>query len=155
MIHDQNVCWVDRGSALPGLLGPGCFDFRSPLKFARTVVTRATLLTVNCTVRTRAGQVGEGFGTMPLYYAFSYPSKKVPEQDRLAAMKKLAEEIAKVTGSYKEYGHPIEINWELAPLYLKAADDLSRRLRLADPIPKLCTLVTANAVDSAIHDAYG
>ena len=55
----------------------------------------------------------------------------------------MAEEIAKVTGTYQGFGHPIEINWELAPLYLKAAADVSRRLRLADPIPKLCTLVTA------------
>src|SRR4051812_19328021 len=44
--------------------------FRAPLKFALTVVDRATLLTVNCTVRTRAGKVGEGFGTMLLNYAF-------------------------------------------------------------------------------------
>ena len=129
--------------------------FRAPLKFALTVVDRATLLTVNCTVRTRAGKVGTGFGTMPLNYTFSFPSKKLSEQARLGAMKALAEEIAKVTGTYQEFGHPIDINWELAPLYLKAAADVSRRLQLADPIPKLCTLVTAAAFDAAIHDAYG
>src|SRR5262249_32642177 len=28
-------------------------------------------------------------------------------------------------------------------------------LGLLDPIPKLCTLVTASAFDAAIHDAYG
>jgi L-alanine-DL-glutamate epimerase-like enolase superfamily enzyme len=129
--------------------------FRTPLKFALTVVDRATVLTVNCTVRTRAGKVGAGFGTMLLNYAFSFPSAKLSEQARLGAMKALAEAIAKVTGTYKEFGHPIDINWELAPLYLKAAADVSLRLQLADPIPKLCTLVTATAFDAAIHDAYG
>jgi L-alanine-DL-glutamate epimerase-like enolase superfamily enzyme len=43
----------------------------------------------------------------------------------------------------------------LAPAYFKAAADVSRRLQLAEPIPKLCTLVTAGAFDAAIHDAYG
>ena len=128
---------------------------RAPLKFARTVVNRATLLTVNCTVRTKAGRVASGFGTMPLNYTFSFPSGTLSEQARLAAMKALAAEIATITGAYEGFGHPIDINWELAPLYLKAAADVSRRLQLADPIPKLCTLVTAAAFDAAIHDAYG
>jgi L-alanine-DL-glutamate epimerase-like enolase superfamily enzyme len=129
--------------------------FRAPLKFARTVVNRATLLTVHCTVRTRAGTVATGFGTLPLNYAFSFPSQTLSEQARLAAMKALAEEIAKTTSTHQEFGHPIDINWELAPLYRKAAADVSRRLQLADPIPKLCTLVTSGAFDAAIHDAYG
>ena len=67
------------------------------------------------------------------------------------AMKALATEIAKVTGSYREFAHPIEINWDLAPLYLKAAADVSERLHLADPIPKLCTLVTAAALGPVPH----
>jgi L-alanine-DL-glutamate epimerase-like enolase superfamily enzyme len=129
--------------------------FRAPLKFARTVVNRATILTVNCTVRTRAGKVATGFGTMPLNYAFSFPSDQLSEQARLGAMKALAKEIAAITGTYEEFGHPIDINWELAPRYLKAAADVTRRLRLPDPIPRLCTLVTAAAFDAAIHDAYG
>jgi L-alanine-DL-glutamate epimerase-like enolase superfamily enzyme len=129
--------------------------FRAPLKFALTVMNRATLLTVRCTVRTRTGKVATGFGTMPLNYAFCFPSSKLSEQTRLGAMRALADEIAKITRTYTETGHPIDINWELAPLYLKAAADVSRRLQLADPIPKLCTLVTAAAFDAAIHDAYG
>ena len=67
----------------------------------------------------------------------------------------MAEQIAKVTEGYRDYGHPIDINWELAPAYLKSAAEVSRRLKLADPIPKLCTLVTAGAFDAAIHDAFG
>jgi L-alanine-DL-glutamate epimerase-like enolase superfamily enzyme len=129
--------------------------FRAPLKFALAVVDRQTMLTVTCTVRTAAGKVATGFGTLPLNYTFTFPSKKLSDTARLAAMKALAEEVAKVTGTYKEFAHPIDVNWELAPLYLKAAVEVSRRLQLADPIPKLCTLVTAGAFDAAIHDAFG
>jgi L-alanine-DL-glutamate epimerase-like enolase superfamily enzyme len=129
--------------------------FRAPLKFAQAIVNRQTMLTVHCSVRTRAGKVANGFGILPLNYTFTFPSKKVSEQARLEAMKALAGELVKLTGAYKEFGHPIEINWELAPAYFKAAADLSARMQLADPIPKLCTLVTAGALDAAIHDAYG
>ncbi|HMC65473.1 MAG TPA: hypothetical protein VKI65_11085, partial [Gemmataceae bacterium] len=129
--------------------------FRAPLKFALAVVNRQTMLTVNCTVRTVGGKVTTGFGTLPLNYVFTFPSKMLSEQARLAAMKALAEELAKVSGDYQEFGHPMDINWELAPAYLKAAAEVSRRLQLTDPIPKLCTLVTAAAFDAAIHDAYG
>lgn len=64
--------------------------FRTPLKFALTVVDRATLLTVTCTVRTAAGKIAEGFGTLPLNYTFSFPSKKLSADTRLGAMKTLA-----------------------------------------------------------------
>jgi L-alanine-DL-glutamate epimerase-like enolase superfamily enzyme len=70
-------------------------------------------------------------------------------------MKALAGALTKVTASYKEYGHPIDINWALDPAYQKAAAEVSERLHLAEPIPKLCTLVTASAFDAAIHDAFG
>src|SRR5262245_27313884 len=131
------------------------FVFRTPLKFAGAVVDRQTMLTVNCTVRTAAGKEAKGFGTLPLNYTFTFPSKKLTPDAKLGAMKALAEEIAKITGSRKEYAHPIDINWDLAPHYAKAAADVSKQLHLADPIPKLCTLVTAGAFDAAIHDAFG
>ena len=70
-------------------------------------------------------------------------------------MKELVEQFARITGAYRELAHPIDINWELASLYDNAAIEVSRKLRLADPIPKLCTLNTAGAFDAAIHDAFG
>jgi L-alanine-DL-glutamate epimerase-like enolase superfamily enzyme len=129
--------------------------FRAPLKFARSVVDRATLLTATCTVRTAAGKVATGFGTLPLNYVFSFPSKTLSAATRLGAMKALAEEIARVTAAHKEFGHPIDLNQALVPSYRKAAAEVSRRLGLADPIPELCTLVTAGAFDAALHDAFG
>ena len=129
--------------------------FRAPVGFAGALADRASIVTVECSVRTEGGKVASGFGTMPFNHIFSFPSKKMTNETKNNAMKALALEIAKLTGDYKEFGHPLDINWDLAPLYLKAAAEVSERLRLADPIPKLCTLVTAAAFDAAIHDAFG
>jgi len=129
--------------------------YRTPNKFAGTVVDRATLMTVRCTVRTSAGRVAKGFGSMPLGNVWSFPSQKMPYAATLSAMQALAEEIGKITDNYKEFDHPIDINWALTPIYLKAAAEVSERLHLPDPIPKLCTLVTASPFDAAVHDAFG
>src|SRR4029453_16144708 len=92
------------------------FAFRTPLKFAGAIVDRQTMLTVHCTVRTAAGNEAKGFGTLPLNYTFTFPSKTLSPDSRLGAMKALADEIAKVTRAYQGSGHPIEINKDLAPL---------------------------------------
>jgi L-alanine-DL-glutamate epimerase-like enolase superfamily enzyme len=129
--------------------------FRTPLKFARAVVDRLTMLTAECKVRTESGKEATGFGVLPLNYTFTYPSKNLTPDARLDAIRELVVQISKITGEYKEFGHPIDINWELAPQYEKAAADVSRKLQLADPIPKLCVLNTAGAFDAAVHDAFG
>src|SRR5438045_1387005 len=93
------------------------YVFRAPVGFAGAVVKRATLVTVRCSVRTRAGEATTGFGSMPFNHTFSFPSKTLPDDTKNEAMKALAAELTKVTGSYTEFGHPLEINWHLAPLY--------------------------------------
>jgi len=77
------------------------------------------------------------------------------DQNRNDAMKALAAEIANVTGSYQEFAHPLDINWDLAPLYLKAAAGVAKDLRLGEEIPRLCTMAAASPFDAAIHDAFG
>ncbi len=131
------------------------YEFRTPVGFAGTVMDRATMATVRCSLRTLGGRVAEGFGTIPFNQVFSFPSKKLTKEVRNGAMKALAAELVKITNGYPEYGHPVDINWDLVPRYFMAAVDVSKRLGLVDPIPKLCTLVTAAAFDAAIHDAYG
>ncbi len=131
------------------------YRYRAPIKFGGHVVDRATLLNVNCSVRTGDGRVAKGFGSMPLGNIWSFPSKTMSYETTLGAMQALAEQIAKLTRDYKEFGHPIDINRALDPLYLTAAADVSERLHLAEPIPKLCLLVTASAFDAAVHDAFG
>jgi len=131
------------------------YKYRTPIKFGGHVVDRATILNVGCEVRTRGGRVARGFGSMPLGNIWSFPSKTLSYDATLQAMRSLAVQIADVTRKYKEYGHPIDLNWALDPVYGKLAADVSQRLQLAEPIPALCTLVTASAFDAAVHDAFG
>ncbi len=131
------------------------FLYRTPYKFGGVLVDRATILNVNVVVKTRDGKTAKGFGSMPLGNVWSFPSREMDYSTTLGAMKALAERINKLTANHKEYGHPIDLNVALEPDYLKAAAEVSKELKLAAPIPKLCTLVTASAFDAAIHDAFG
>jgi L-alanine-DL-glutamate epimerase-like enolase superfamily enzyme len=129
--------------------------YRTPLKFGGSIVDRVTLLNVHCTLRDRSGRVVKGFGSMPLGNVWSFPSKTMPYDKTLGAMKALAGRMEKITGGYKEFAHPMDINWALEPEYLKAAEAVSADMHLDSPIPKLCTLVTMSPFEAAIHDAYG
>ncbi len=129
--------------------------YRTPIKFGGIPLDRVTLLNVNCVVRASGGRTSKGFGSMPLGNIWSFPSRVMSYEVTLGAMKRLAERISKITASYKESGHPVDINVTLEPAYLEAAAEVSKELKLAEPIPKLCTLVTASPFDAAVHDAYG
>jgi len=131
------------------------YNYRVPIKFGGTVTSQITILNVACAVRSFGGKTAKGFGEMPLANSWSFPSRVLSYHTTLGAMKTLSERISTLTGSCKEYGHPIDLNWALEPQYLQAAEEIMRELKLAEPIPKLCTLVTASAFDAAIHDAYG
>jgi L-alanine-DL-glutamate epimerase-like enolase superfamily enzyme len=131
------------------------FLYRTPIKFGGTVVDKVTLLNVNCVVALPNGKTARGFGSMPLGNVWSYPSKVLTYDQTLAAMKSLSEKLRKITANYNEAAHPVDINHALEPLYLKAADEVTSEMKLAQPVPKLCTLVTASPFDAAIHDAFG
>ena len=131
------------------------YQYRVPMKFGGLVVNQVTLLNVNCVVSSAGGKTAKGFGSMPLSNAWAFPSRQLSFDTTLNAMKALAERISKLTGNYKEYGHPIDLTWALEPRYLQAADEISQAQKLVEPIPKLCTLVTASAFDAALHDAFG
>src|SRR5262249_19732979 len=86
---------------------------------------------------------------------WAYPSKALGYEDTLAAMKALAERIGTITADCAETGHPIHLNHALEPAYRQAADDVSRDLKLAEPIPWLAALGTASRFAAAIHGAFG
>jgi L-alanine-DL-glutamate epimerase-like enolase superfamily enzyme len=131
------------------------FRYRTPYRFGAQTVDRVTLLNVDCVVRTGTGRVARGFGSMTMGNAWSFPSKTLSYDQTLGAMKALAARIARITGGYREMDHPIDINCALEPEYLEAAVEVSAEQKLAEPIPKLCVLVTASPFDAAVHDAYG
>jgi L-alanine-DL-glutamate epimerase-like enolase superfamily enzyme len=129
--------------------------YRAPYKFGGREVDRVTLLNVHCRLHAKSGKSAEGFAAMPLGNVWSFPAPDVSYDTTLAAMKTLAGKAARITQGYTEYAHPLDANHALLQEYLKAADETSREMRLAHPIPKLCTLVTASPIDAAIHDAFG
>jgi L-alanine-DL-glutamate epimerase-like enolase superfamily enzyme len=129
--------------------------YRAPYKFGGKEVDRVTLLNVRCRLGTKAGKSAEGAAVMSLGNVWSFPAPNIPYDTTLGAMKALAQKIAGITRSFTEYAHPLDVNHTLGPEYLKAAAETSREMKLALPIPKLCTLVTASPVDAAIHDAFG
>ena len=131
------------------------FLYRAPYKFGGKEVDRVTLINVDCIVKNRSGRTAKGFGSMPLGNVWSFPSPVLSYDQTLGAMKALADRVGKLTRDCKEYGHPIDINTLLESSYLNAAEQVGASLKLGEPIPKLCTLVTMSAFDAAVHDAYG
>jgi L-alanine-DL-glutamate epimerase-like enolase superfamily enzyme len=129
--------------------------FRTPIKFGGVAFDRATLVNVTCTVRAGNGRTARGFGSMPLGNVWSFPSRVLSYEQTLGAMQALVERVAKILADYREPGHPIDIAHALEPAYLEAARAVSAERQLAEPIPQLCTLVTASAFDAAVHDAFG
>jgi L-alanine-DL-glutamate epimerase-like enolase superfamily enzyme len=129
--------------------------YRTPIKFGGTALDRVTLVNVECRVRTRAGAAARGFGSMPLGNVWSFPSRTLAYGDTLATMKALVGRVARLTESCTEAGHPIDLTWALEPEYHQAAAEVTKTLGLAEPVPRLCTLVCASAFDAALHDAFG
>jgi hypothetical protein len=81
------------------------FLYRAPYMFGGRSVDRVTLLNVRCTVRTVAGKVARGFGSMSLGNVWSFPSKVMSYETTLGAMKTLAGRIAAITAAYREPGN--------------------------------------------------
>ena len=131
------------------------YVYRAPYKFGGRVVDRVTLLNVRCRVTTRNGQTAWGFGSMTMGNMWAFPSATMSYDTTLEAMKALASRIARLAGDCREIGHPLDIAHVLEPEWLKAAAEISAERRLAEPIPKLCTLVVASPFDAALHDAFG
>jgi len=131
------------------------FTYRTPYKFGGKEVDHVTVLNVRCRLSLKTGKTAEGFASMPLGNVWSFPASGVAYDTTLQAMKVLAQRISAITKNFREYAHPLDVNHLLEPEYLKAASDVSRELKLPQPIPKLCTLVTASPVDAALHDAFG
>jgi L-alanine-DL-glutamate epimerase-like enolase superfamily enzyme len=130
------------------------YRYRTPIKFGGVAVDRVTLL--NVTVAARVGDKrANGFGSMPLGNVWSFPSRVLSYDATLGAMKALAGRLERLSAACPVEGHPIDVGWALEPEVFRAAEEVTRDLALAEPIPRLCALVVASAFDAAVHDAYG
>ncbi len=134
-----------------------CVDYayRAPIKFGGVALDKATVLNVECDIVTRGGKTAHGFGSMPLSNVWAFPSRVLTYEQTLGAMTALAERCARLAGGHTECGHPMDLGVELEEKFLAAAKEVSRELALAQPIPKLATLVVGSAFDAALHDAFG
>jgi L-alanine-DL-glutamate epimerase-like enolase superfamily enzyme len=131
------------------------FRYRTPIKFGGVAVDRVTILNVIVDVEMRGGAVAHGFGSMPLGNVWAYPSKTMTYDQTLGAMREVVERVAAVYLGYGEYGHPIDITWAVEHDYIREAESVGGKLRVADPIPVLATMVCASPFDAALHDAFG
>ena len=57
------------------------FPYRTPYEFGGRSADRVTLLNIRCTVETLKGDVGKGFGSMPMGNEWSFPSKTPVRHD--------------------------------------------------------------------------
>jgi L-alanine-DL-glutamate epimerase-like enolase superfamily enzyme len=129
------------------------YGYRTPIKFGGVALDKVTILNVGMTVE--AGTAARGFGSMPLSNVWGFPSRVLTYDQTLGAMKNVAEWVAGIYRRSTVSGHPIDVTHTVEPEFFTAADQVTRTLGLAEPVPKLATLVVASAFDAALHDAYG
>ncbi|MCW5966287.1 MAG: mandelate racemase/muconate lactonizing enzyme family protein [Bryobacterales bacterium] len=129
--------------------------YRFPHVFGGFTTDRCTLLNVTVRVSNRQGKSAEGFGSMTMGNVWSWKTQRYGYEETLGVMKTLAGRARAIMAAYREFGHPIEMNADLEPAWLRDAAALGQEQQLGEPIPKLCTLVTTSPFDAALHDAYG
>ncbi|MFO0866273.1 MAG: enolase C-terminal domain-like protein [Gemmataceae bacterium] len=131
------------------------FRYRTPIKFGGVALDRVSILDCRIRVSTRDGKSAEGFGSMPLGNVWAFPSKKLGYEQTLAAMKAMIPKIAALHQNCRDFGHPIDLTWNLEHAILGAAKDVERETALGESIPPLAALVVASPFDAALHDAFG
>ncbi len=127
------------------------FRYRSPIKFGGVALDRVTLLNVECDIEASSSERATGFGSMPLGNVWAFPSKTLPYDATLGAMKRLADDVARLYRSCAEIIHPIDTTMALEKDLFAAAS----RIPLAESMPRLAALVVASPFDAALHDAFG
>lgn len=129
--------------------------FRAPLKFGGRVVDSTFLINVDVTVENKSGRPADGMGSMPLGNVWAWPTNQLSSEQTEEVMKKFAEDVANIAEGYTEYGHPLEIIYQISGEYHHLGKTLSGRLGVDEEMPELAQLVAASPLDAALHDAYG
>lgn len=130
-------------------------SFRAPLKFGGRVIEKTFLINVEVEVVTRSGHHANGFGSMPVGNVWAWPSHVISDDQTEKAMTAFAEEVVALADAFTEYGHPLDLVFQLAGEYDHLGKTLPRKLGFDEPMPELAQLVAASPFDAALHDAYG
>lgn len=134
------------------------YKFRIPLKFGSVVVEESTSLIVKALVRNRRGCEAIGLGSIPLICEWAFPDPRVEYEDKLEAMKLIAERYAKLIEDESRngvYRHPIDWFIRFESEIGKIAGSIARDLNLRIDLPILAALVAVSPIDAAIHDGFG
>jgi len=128
---------------------------RMPIKFGHQVLTHVTCARVRATVADRSGRVAEGWGETPLAVEWAWPSQ-LPYEARHQSMQRFCERLAIAWAEFPSFGHPMELGYDFLEGVLPGLVQQHNRAEgLAEPMPRLASLVCASAFDLAVHDAYG
>ena len=128
---------------------------RTPLKFGGVVMDRLDYATVRVEVENRRGQRGVGWGGMFLSDVWAMPDERVPHDLRLEGMREVTRRYCKLVQGLGQFGHPIDLYYEVEEGLREMAGAISAELKFAVPLPFLGALVSASPVDAAVHDAFG
>lgn len=127
---------------------------RVPLKFGAETLRHVTCLRVAVRVQDRAGRTAVGWGETPLSVQWGWPSP-LPYEERLGAMIDLARAMARAWTGFDAVGHPLETGWDFVEGELPRLHATLNAGRQGEPMPWLAALITASAIDLALHDAFG
>ncbi|MEM2740268.1 MAG: hypothetical protein QXQ29_05665, partial [Candidatus Bathyarchaeia archaeon] len=134
------------------------YKLRIPLKFGSVVVEESVSLIVKALARNRSGCEAIGLGSIPLVCEWAFPNPRVEYEDKLEAMKLVAERYAKLVEDESRsgvYRHPIDWFTRFENEIARIASSVSRNLNLRVQLPILAALVAVSPIDAAIHDGFG
>ena len=129
---------------------------RVPLKFGPETLTSVECARVCLKVTDRAGNTALGWGETPLSVQWAWPSR-MEYSKRADAMRTFCRMLAQAWIEFTAAGHPIELAAEFLDAVLP--DLLNKinteKLKDAESMPLLASLVCCSPFDIALHDAYG
>jgi len=134
------------------------YKFRTPLKFGSVIVEESTSLIVKSLVKRRDGDEAVGVGSMPFVCEWAFPDPEVEYEDKLEAMKIVAEKYAKlleIESNRGVYRHPLDWFIAFEDEIPKIAESVSKEVNLKKPLPLLAALVAISPIDTSIHDGFG
>ncbi|MEM4461873.1 MAG: hypothetical protein QW695_03250, partial [Candidatus Bathyarchaeia archaeon] len=134
------------------------YKLRIPLKFGSVIVDESVSLIVKALVRNRIGYEAVGLGSMPLFCEWAFPDPRVEYEDKLEAMKIVAERYAKLVEDESRrgvYRHPVDWFISFESEVARIASSVSKDLKLKIQLPILAALVAISPIDAAIHDGFG
>lgn len=110
---------------------------------------------VGVMVENRQGVRATGWGATLLADLWAWPSPVTSHEASEAWMCDFVSAWCRQVETYGDMGHPVDLYWRWEPELFRLADELARKAKLAEPVPRLAVLMCAAPLDAAIHDAFG